>query len=372
MIKQRIKNLYRHLVISCLSNQSKLQEKKWSVADNIEFKEFHNWVDKSITYEISRVELEPSNVKHKWVGAQVYHDKIYAIPNDETCVLYYDVEHNKINYITGISNGLFKWTGGCVRKNAIYCFPRTANSFLRIDEKDTKEIPLTIEYKKEHHYSGVCTKDGIVYQPPRNTNHILKTNLNTGASTKIIIVDEKYRVNFRYCGSIIHPNGCIYFFPENNECVIKLDPKTDKWCFIGDRVSTMCFDAKLGLDGNIYGFSAYCKGIMKIDVVNDMVQMIHDEIEPGAYGTKYGMDGFMYSVPGDGSAIYRYDVESDKVEVVFDLKDKSRAKFAGGSTSTLGEIIFIPATGDSLLKLQPDRMRDIPSILLEFFFMDFY
>ena len=134
----------------------------------------------------------------------------------------------------------------------------------------------------------------------------------------------------------------------------------------------MCFDAKLGLDGNIYGFSAYCKGIMKIDVVNDTVQMIHDEIEPGAYGTKYGMDGFMYSVPGDGSAIYRYDVESDKVEVVFDLKDKSRAKFAGGSTSTLGEIIFIPATGDSLLKLQPDRMRDIPSILMEFFFMDFY
>jgi len=121
--------------------------------------------------------------------------------------------------------------------------------------------------------------------------------------------------------------------------VIRLDPKTDKWCFIGERISTMCFDAKIGLDGNIYGFSAYRKGIMRIDVTNDTVQMIHTDIEPGAYGTKYGADGCLYSVPGDGSKCFRYDVESDSLETAFDLKDKSKAKYAGGSTNSNGEIL---------------------------------
>lgn len=372
MIKQIIKKIYRSLIIEFLSKQSILQNSHWTTEDNSEFKQFRACIDKSITYELTLRPIDPSNAAHKWVGAQVYHDKVYAMPNDETRVLCYDVEHNRIDYITGIKTGLFKWTGGCVWKNAIYCFPRTANSFLRIDEKGTKEIPLTFEYKKEHHYSGVCTKDGIVYQPPRNTNHILKTNLNTGTSTKITIVDEKYRVTFRYCGSIIHPNGYIYFFPENNECVIKLDPKTDKWCFIGDKTSTMCFDAKIGLDGNIYGFSAYRKGIMRIDVTNDTVQMIHTDIEPGAYGTKYGADGCLYSVPGDGSKCFRYDTESDSVETVFDLKDKSKAKYAGGATLSRGNIICIPAKKKNILELSPNKEITISRQVYEFFCVDNY
>lgn len=40
---------------------------------------------------------------NQYIKYSTDYDKIYAIPNDETCVLYYDVEHNKINYITGIS-----------------------------------------------------------------------------------------------------------------------------------------------------------------------------------------------------------------------------------------------------------------------------
>lgn len=372
MIKQIIKKIYRSLIIEFLSKQSILQKSHWTTEDNSEFKQFRACMDKSITYELTTRPIDPSNATHKWVGAQVYHDKVYAIPNDETRVLYYDAEHNRIDYITGIKTGLFKWTGGCMWKNAIYCFPRTANSFLRIDEKGIKEIPLTFEYKKEHHYSGVCTKDGIVYQPPRNTNHILKTNLDTGASIKIKIVDEKYHVTFRYCGSIIHPNGYIYFFPENNERVIKLDPKTDKWCFIGEKISTMCFDAKIGLDGNIYGFSAYRKGIMRIDVTNDTVQMIHTDIEPGAYGTKYGADGCLYSVPGDGSKCFRYDVESDSLETAFDLNDKSKAKYAGGSTNSNGEITFIPAKSEFMLTLKPNEMQAVQKELIDFFFTDCY
>ena len=134
----------------------------------------------------------------------------------------------------------------------------------------------------------------------------------------------------------------------------------------------MCFDAKIGLDGNIYGFSAYRKGIMRIDVMNDTVQMIHTDIEPGAYGTKYGADGCLYSVPGDGSKCFRYDTESDSVEVAFDLKDKSKAKYAGGSTNTYGEITFVPAKSETVLTLKPNILQAVPKELDDFFFTDCY
>ncbi|WP_371277808.1 hypothetical protein [Dorea sp.] len=369
MIKERIWNVYNLLVVRYLSKKSKLQTSEWRIDNNDEFIQFSNWIDKSVTYKLNPIVIESSNKKHKWVGAQFYHGEIFAVPNDETRVLHYDTN---VNYIENIRSGLFKWTGGCVWNDAIYCFPRTASSFLKINGNNIKEIPLTIEYGEEHHYSGVCTKDGIVYQPPRNTNHILKTDLKTGISTKIDIVDEKYNIFFRYCGSIIHPNGLIYFFPERNNQVIRLDPNTDKWDFIGKKVSTMCFDAKIGIDGNIYGFSAYNRGVMKIDVIHNTVQMLHEEISPGAYGTKYGVDGCLYSVPGDGNAIYKYNIENNKIEVFFNLNDKSKAKYAGGCTRINGTIVCISATENSILCLAPDKELDIPKEIFDFFFVDCY
>lgn len=261
MSMRKIGWLYKQFVIDCFSRSSKEFKNDWKKADNPEFEEFKNSADKAITYTVEQINIAQVSKIHKWVGAQFHDGRITAIPNDATSVLCYD---QKGSYISHIREGLFKWTGGCIWGGAVYCFPRTANSFLRISGNRAEEVPLTLKYEKEHHYSGVCTKDGVVYQPPRNTNHILKTVLNTGISKKINIVDDIFHVSFRYCGSIIHPNGYIYFFPERNNRVIKLDPKMDEWCFIGDRVSTMCFDAKVGLDGNIYGYSAYCEGVMKI------------------------------------------------------------------------------------------------------------
>lgn len=369
MIKQKLKSIYKRLVTGLLSNSSTLLGNKWNVSVCQEFEGFRKCLDCSVTYRVDTIQLEKTKEKHKWVGAQINNGTVFAIPNDETLVLCYG--KNGCYYIEGIKKGLFKWTGGCVWNNSIYCFPRTSNSFLKISEEDVREIPLSTEYNGEHHYSGVCTKAGIVYQPPRNTNHILKTDLRTGLSNRIYIVDKKYKVNFRYCGSIIHPNGFIYFFPESGR-VVKFNPATDKWCFIGKSLSTMCFDAKVGMDGNIYGYSAYCKGIMKIDVSSDVVEMIHQEITPGAYGTKYGIDGCLYSVPGDGSIIWKYNVISDKVEEIFDLGDTSRAKYAGGITLPDGRIVCVPAEANKLLVLVPDVNQIVPDKLFKNYFVDNY
>lgn len=360
-MRRKIRNLYNILITCFFSGSCNSIKNDWiNKIDNMKICD--------TKYTVNHVNFGNSSAKHKWVGAQFHNGRIYAIPNDETRVL---IHNSETYFLDGIKDGLFKWTGGCVWNDAVYCFPRSSNSFLKIKDDNIVEIPLSINYNHEHHYSGVCTDHGIVYQPPRNTNHILKTDLNTGVSTKIVIVKDVFRVNFRYCGSIKHPNGYIYFFPENGR-VIKLDSCTDKWTFIGKRISTMCFDAKVGSDGNIYGYSAYRNGIMKIDVYNDDVKMIHEEIKPGAYGTKYGLDGCMYSIPGDGSKIWKYDLISDKVEEIHDLHDDTKAKYAGGITLSDGRIICVPATANDILILKPIVNKEISEDIYKEYFVDNY
>lgn len=327
------------------------------------------FIDNTVVYSIKYISLPVSYALHKWVGAQLFDGKIYFIPNDEKSILSID---DDVSYIGLLGESLFKWTGGCVWNNALYCFPRSSNCFLKLNfDESMEQIPLPYNYASEHHYSGVCTKDGIVYQPPRNTNHILKVDLSKNKINKIVIVPRFFKINFRYCGSIIHPNGYIYFFPENGY-VIKLDIKTDKWCFIGKTVRSMCFDAKIGVDGNIYGYSAYSEGIMKIDVENDYVEMIHQEISPGAYGTKYGSDGCLYSVPGDGRYIYKYNVITDDVERIFDVGNENKAKYAGGITLENGDIVFVPATAKSILILKCADENHIPQVTYKEFCIDNY
>lgn len=367
MLKNRINNFAKRFALQFLSNCSRLAKSTWNVNDD----EKINWFNSNIIatkYSIVFETIPKSDCKHKWVGGQVYGNQLVFIPSDETCVLKKSIKWDKVGELP---SDVFKWTGGCVWKNSVYAFPRSANSFLRIGQS-VEEVPLTFTYSSEHHYSGVCTKDGIIYQPPRNTSHILKTDLKSGLSEKINIISEKWRIKLRYCGSIIHPNGFVYFFPEKNGKVIKLDPNTDKWCFVGKNISTMCFDAKVGLDGNIYGYSAYQAGIMMIDVKSDCVKMIHTEIKPGAYGTKYGLDGCLYSVPGDGDKIWKYDVTNDVIKEVYDLHDMSKAKYAGGITLQDGTIVCVPVTASSILKLVPDKAYTISEETFDAFCKDNY
>lgn len=367
-MKKILKKIYKRIISEYCSNESKSLKCKLpnrSVNSYISLKSDFEFAAR---YKFNYVEIGSSKKKHKWVGAQILNDDVFFIPNDETRILKIN---NSLEYLDAVQEGFFKWSGSCLWNDSVYCFPRSANSFLKIRNDIVEEIPLSIVYKKEHHYSGVCTKEGIVYQPPRNTNHILKTDLKTGISKQIDIVNQKFKIDFRYCGSIIHPNGYIYFFPEYGR-VIKLNPKSDEWCFIGKRVSTMCFDAKIGLDGNIYGYSAYQNGIMKINVIQDMVKMIHTEFAPGAYGTKYGLDGCLYSIPGDGTKVWKYDIDSDTLEEIYDLKDSSKAKYAGGITLRDGRIICVPATADSILVMQPNKSGKIPSDLYEIYCKDNY
>lgn len=331
--------------------------------------------NRDIRYSVSFAEIPKTKEVHKWVGAQGYTDKVYFIPNDATQILNYGLYNNAVKKTTQLETGPFKWTGGCIWENYLYFLPRTSNDLIAYDllNEKIKRYTSKYEYTKEHHYSGVCTKEGVVYQPPRNTDHILVWDLKTHDNRQIQLAPSWMKMSLRYCGSIIHPNGYAYFFPEHNGRVIKLNLRTEQWCLIGPVISTMVFDAAIGTDGNIYGFSAYCAGMLKITVDNDAVEMIHTEIRPGAYGTKPGINGKLYSVPGDGDKVWEYDVEKDLLQGIYSCDAEIKAKFAGGVATRAGMLIYTPAKYDKILILIPETGEvEIPEEVHNNFFVDCY
>lgn len=311
----------------------------------------------------------------KYVGALLLHpDLACCIPNSSRQIICFDPVSMKYKHWGLLSEGNFKWTGGGKYKNIIYAFPRTSNCVLCIDceRETTEEMPLPVVYEGEHHYGGVITDKGYIYQPPRNADHILKININTWEVSKIYLVPRLFHLKLRYCGSICHPNGFIYFLPEREERVIKFDPDTDQFEYIGRPIKEcMVFSAVVMPDGNIYGFSLY-KGILKIDVENEDVTMIFYHINFGCYGTKLGINGHAYGIPGSGTEFWEYDAATNDVRSCGTNGDKKKAKCAGGFTDTMGNIHMAPAFGDKIYSLIFNNKKEIPEIIYKMFFTDNY
>lgn len=329
--------------------------------------------NQNVEYQMSVKSLPPVQAVHKWVGAQCTPRRLYGIPNDMNAVLKY--APGGIKYLDTRESGVFKWTGGCIWNGFLYGFPRTSNYLLKmsLDTENIEYVELQNKYMREHHYGGICTKEGVIYQPPRDSDHILVWDLKEEKERRIVLLQKPETKRFRYCGSIITPNGLAYFLPESGGRVIKLDTKTEKWDFIGEAIDAMVFDAKIGTDGCIYGYSAYCPGILKINRITDSVEMIHKEIKAGAYGTKLGVNGHMYSIPGDGDSVWDYNPLTDSVKCICKLSKALRAKYAGGATMRNGDIYAVPAQEQGLLQLKVSGCNsEIPEDIYQEYFLDCY
>lgn len=328
--------------------------------------------NRGIEYHLNLKEYGNKN-EYKWVGGIYTGNAIVGIANGSRSCLVLDLKNDKIFNRGSLEAGEFKWSGGCLWNGTVYGFPRTSNNLLIFpisDKIQPGEIKLDISYNREHHYGGVCTKDGIIYQPPRSTNTILKIDLKNYKTKEIYI--SKDRRKFRYCGSIIHPNGLIYMFPEYMERVMVIDPKTDNVYFIGKILSSMTFDACIGYDGNIYGFSAYSKGILKIDVNKNSAEMLFENKKFGCYGSVLAVNGNVIGVPGDSNHIYEYNIKENFVKVIASLEEKGAAKCAGSAISKDGTIYCIPAAGNKIYMITPNTPVQIPQELLDTSFFNGY
>ena len=338
-------------------------------------RDYRNYItqNQNVKYSVCFEKLPFTAVDYKWVGAQYFNHCLYGIPNGMDAILKHTAETNI--FLDKMGRDAFKWTGGCMWNNCLYGFSRTQNCIFKmsLETEKVEYIFLENRYLQEHHYGGVCTKEGIVYQPPRDCNHILVWNLKTGKTRKIYLNLRTEQQKFRFCGSVIHPDGYIFFLPEMGERVIRLNIKTEEWSFIGGKINAMVFDARVAIDNNIYGYSAYCDGILKIDIKTGHTEMIHKEINPGAYGTKLGVNGHLYSIPGNGNYVWDFDPISDSLRNIFEVSDYCEAKYAGGVTTPQGDILAVPAKENRLMKLKVDTANiTIPKDIYFNYFTDCY
>ncbi len=367
-----IKTILKRVLIAIFTVKHQVKDNEYMSCQN-DLVKLENFVEKNAELEksINGKKINKASIL-SWVGAQINNQKLYFIPNNESNILVYDLKSDKTKKIGNLSDKSFKWTGGNVYKNKLYCFPRTSNDLLELDF-DTEKIvlhDLNLNYSKEHHYGGVMTEDGFIYQPPRSNNYILKINLKDYSTHKIYIAPKFLKL--RYCGSVMHPNGMIYFLPENGR-VICFNPKNNHVSFIGKSVKAYCFDAKVYHDGNIYGFSAYKTGILKVNVKNKSAKMLHNDINFKSYGTKLGINGKLYSIPGDGDLFYEYSPLNDKVDVIGETYEKGlNAKCAGGCVDQFGNIYSTPTFGKYMYIIKFNNKNKIPSDLYKQFFIDNY
>lgn len=342
---------------------------------------FAQWVDfvrenRDLVPILEKIPLSEIQNRFQYVGGQIAGGCLYSVVNSAEKMLRYHISERKMEFLGSFDAADFKWTGECLYEDRLYMFSRLKSSLLSYDIKTERfeEIKAPFSYEGEHHYGGACTQDGIVYQPPRNTNHILRWDLRERTCEKIMLSDEE---PCRYCGSVLHPDGSIYFIPERDRPVLRLTPTDGKINPIGNPICGMTFNPTVAYDGNIYGFrSAKGKngcGILKIDTKSQSVSILHDDIGFHAYGTKNGINGKLYSLPGYTPEIWEFDPCSCEVRCFDRVKEGCAPYYAGGATDENGDIYALPVYADHILKISFGKHGAfIPKELHSAFYTDFY
>lgn len=321
----------------------------------------------------------------KWVGACLAaNGRIYGITNGNRQVLEINPETDTYCLFGNLSSGSFKWSGCGIGKNGmIYGYPRSANSVLIIDPvtQGVEEVDLGTNYEPNHHYGG-CIVGDYMYLAPRTANHILKINLRTWQIERLgedILTDIT-----RYSACIYHPNGYIYFIPEYNAKVLKLNPLNDAIIELGSVLSSCSVYGASVAPSNkcIYGFTNRTNGgILKIDVENnDTISFIHEgTVGNGYYSTELALNGKLYSGVGNGTDVWELDPTNDTVTIVDTISDTvggdyNEAKCAGGVLAENGSIYLIPAKGRHIYKLEFDGqvVRTMPrKVLMSNYFSNY-
>lgn len=350
-----------------------MPEEDWEASLNA-LQEFTNRFKNLTVKKILHTEIKDYR-EGKFVGGILVYGTIAClIPNSSRQVMLFNTSTLEYEKWGWLSDGRFKWTGGGQKNQYIFAFPRAFNKILQIDcqELKTEEIDISLNYKGEHHYGGVLCKNGMIYQPPRNTDHLLAINTISWEVHKIKLLHGYIHYKLRYCGSVLHPNGYIYFLPERNERVIMFHPSTEKFIFIGRFISEcMVFHAVVSVDGNIYGFSLY-NGILKIDVRKNSVKMLYPDKYFGCYGTKMGINGKIYGILGNGETFWEYNVVGHELKRIKNIDNTQKAKCAGGLTDRSGNIHMVPAFGNEIYTLDFGNKEIIPEKLYEQYFSDNY
>lgn len=287
-------------------------------------------------------------------------NNFYAISVCAGNVLKYNTESRVLSFLGNIQGRDFEYTGGAFdkKRRCIWGFPRNSDKLLRIDVDSGKvsEIPLNIKFNAKgihgaHHYSGILFNDHIYCPPRMASDGILKISLENNFNSEIIPLNDMVGMQTHYSGTILHPNGSIYFLPSLGNRITVYDTLNDDIRFIGDTVNFMNFGGVVWQDGNIYCICG--KGVLKIDVHNQSAEIVYKFGYPQYYyGTMLHPNGKIYAY-GAKNILIEYDPQNNYTEVVarfYDLKN-SFSQSTAGEVMSDGNIYLAPCQGRFFMRL---------------------
>jgi outer membrane protein assembly factor BamB len=275
----------------------------------------------------------------------------YGIPSCARRVVKFNPLDKSLTEIgPDFGEGYGKWMCG-VRANTgnIYCAPFHADHILKISTNDgTVETLDDIELPETGHMlwaSGALATDNSIYYMPARARCIMRLNPDNDSLSS---VGDDLGDGFKYIGTVVGNDDCLYGIPDCAKHIIKYNPADDPdtTSTVGKSGSFMCGNGALGGDGYIYAANWHGQ-VLQIDTTNGNYIWIGHRIYQGngqGWGNPIvGADKCIYWPPNDANRVLKFDPGTQRLPLlVGDVLGKGIAKWAGGALATDGVVYCIP------------------------------
>ena len=178
---------------------------------------------------------------------------------------------------------------------------------------------------------------------------------------------------FKYRGTVVGIDGCVYRIPLEAEHIPKYDPINDVTSFVGGDYGEKygeylyCTGGALGRDGCIYAVTIYGK-VLKIDTVNNSYDFVGNSIQFEQHSSYeswgdavLGIDGCIYWPPHKTEHTVKYDPPTDQITLQLvggDFGEMGYAWYDSGALATDGVIYCFPSDANRVLAIEPIREDD--------------
>ena len=175
--------------------------------------------------------------------------------------------------------------------------------------------------------------------------------------------DDLGRREYKYNGTVIGIDGCLYGIPYSSNRIVKYDPINHITSFFEEEGEDFrCSgNGALGRDGCIYALAAGGGRVLKIDTANNSHSFVANIIKSdhtsgrGWFDAILGIDGCIYWAPLSTSRTLKYDPHSNQCSLLVGdaTQRKVTRKWHGGALATDGVIYCIPSSANQVLAIDP-------------------
>jgi len=192
--------------------------------------------------------------------------------------------------------------------------------------------------------------------------------LNPDNDTLSSVGDDLGEGGFKYRGTVVGNDDCVYGIPHRATRIVKFDPTNpDTTSTVGEEAEKRfyCGNGVLAGDGYHINAANVAGQVLKIDVrspMNSDYTLIGDEIFSGwaqdeGWGNPIvGVDKCIYWPPMNANRILKFDPETQQLPSLVgdDLSGEGRVKWMGGAlAATDGVIYCIPYGATQILAIDP-------------------